>query len=252
MDGAAGPAEQIGREVLRFASVASTMDVAWEAAGRGAGHGTAVVAGVQTAGRGRFARRWVSDAGESLLMSILLRPGPRAAPLLGIAAALAVGDAVDALTGTACAFKWPNDVLLGGRKVCGILIEARADTGGGVTAVLGVGLNVNLDAAAHPELAETAASLRTAAGRTLDLAEVEQAVLAALRSRYRQCLDDPPGTVRDWASRLSTLGRRVTVRQRNGAVTGVAERVDEAGRLVLRLASGMRKTVSEGEVTLAG
>lgn len=252
MEGAAGPAEQIGREVMRFASVTSTMDVAWEAAERGAGHGTVVVAGVQTAGRGRFSRRWVSDAGESLLMSVLLRPGARAAPLLGVAAALAVGDAADALTGTACTFKWPNDVLLGGRKVCGILVEGRADTGGNITAVLGIGLNVDLDDAAHPELSESAASLSAAAGRTLDLMEVERAVLAAVRSRYRQCLDDPRGAVSDWASRLSTLGQRVTVRQRNGALAGVAERVDDSGRLVLRLASGVRRTVSEGEVTLAG
>ena len=247
-----GPAARIGCAVLRFASVASTMDVAWDVAGRGAGHGTVVVAGVQTAGRGRFSRRWVSDRGESLLMSVLLRPDARVAPLLGIAAALAVGDAVDALTGTACAFKWPNDVLLGGRKVCGILVEGRTDVAGDAAAVLGVGLNVDLDGAAHPELAETAASLRAAAGRPIAVAEAERAVLAALRSRYRRCIEDPSGTVRDWAARLSTLGRTVTVRQRNGATTGVAERVDGTGRLVLRLASGARRTVSEGEVTLAG
>ena len=112
---------------------------AWQLAEADAPHGMTVVAQEQTAGRGRFSRRWVSGEGDCLLASVLLRPPADAAPLLSIAGALAASDAVRALTGLACAFKWPNDVLLNGRKVCGVLTEVRADTDGNVIAVLGVG-----------------------------------------------------------------------------------------------------------------
>ena len=227
------------------------MDVTWELAGQGAPHGAAVVAKAQTAGRGRFARQWVSGEGESLLISVLLNPGAQAAPLLSAMAALAVSDAAEEAAGVACELKWPNDVLAGGRKLCGILIEVRADTEGGVSAVLGVGLNVNLNFAARPDLREAATSLAEQSGLRLDTQEVESVFLAKLRERYRQCVEDGPSTLADWTARLSTLGHRVTVRERNGAVTGIAEGVDETGRLIVRMASGARRALSEGDVTLA-
>ena len=246
-----GSADDIGRWVTRLDRVGSTMDVAWELAAQGAPHGAAVVAKAQTAGRGRFARQWVSGEDESLLISVLLHPGAQAAPLLSAMAALAASDAAEEAAGVACELKWPNDVLAGGRKLCGILIEVRADTEGGVSAVLGVGLNVNLDLAARPELQDAATSLAEQSGLRLDIQDVENAFLAKLRERYRQCMDDGPSTLADWAARLSTLGRRVTVRERDGAVTGMAESVDDTGRLIVRLASGARRALSEGDVTLA-
>ena len=240
------------------------MDAAWAMADEGAPHGVVVVARTQTAGRGRFSRAWTSGDGESLLLSALLRPPAPAAALLSPMGALAAADAAGEASGVRCELKWPNDVLVGGRKVCGVLVEVRADTNGVVTAVLGVGLNVNLDFGELPpppegegwgearSLRVTATSLAEQAGRRLDVREVESIFLARLRERYRQCVKDGPSLLAEWASRLSTLGLRVTVREREGAFTGVAERVDDAGRLIVRLDSGALRAVSEGDVTLAG
>ncbi len=238
----------IGGQVMRFQRVTSTMDVAWQLVEADAPHGMTVVAQAQTAGRGRFSRRWVSGEGDCLLASVLLHPPTDAAPLLSIAGALAASDAVRALTGLACAFKWPNDVLLNGRKVCGVLTEVRANTEGVVIAVLGVGLNVNLDPAEHAEIAEGAASLASEMGIEFAVADAEQAFLAGLRARYAQCLEAPQALVGDWSARLATLGREVTVRRQDGAVQGVAEGVDEAGRLLVRLASGDVRALADGEV----
>ena len=153
-----------------------------------------------------------------------------------------------ALTGLACAFKWPNDVLLNGRKVCGVLTEVRADTDGDVTVVLGAGLNVNLDPTKHADIAEGAASLASEMGIEFAVADAEQAFLAGLRERYQQCLDSPQALISDWSSRLATLGKEVTVRQQNGTVHGTAEGVDGEGRLLVRLASGDMRALSDGEI----
>ena len=238
----------IGGQVMRFQRVTSTMDVAWQLVEADAPHGMTVVAQVQTAGRGRFSRRWVSGEGDSLLTSVLLRPPVDAAPMLSIAGALAASDAVRALTGLACAFKWPNDVLLNGRKICGVLTEVRADTDGNVVAVLGVGLNVNLRPEEHAEIAEGAASLASEMGIEFAVADAEQAFLTGLRERYAQCLDAPQVLVGDWSARLATIGKEVTVHRRDGAVHGTAEGVDSEGRLLVRLASGDVRALSDGEV----
>ena len=238
----------IGGQVMRFQRVTSTMDVAWSLVEAGAPHGMTVVAQVQTAGRGRFSRRWVTGEGDCLLTSVLLHPPVDAAPLLSIAGALAASDAVRALTGLSCAFKWPNDVLLNGRKVCGVLTEVRADTDGNVVTVLGVGLNVNLNPAEHAEIAEGAASLASEMGIEFAVMDAEQAFLTGLRERYAQCLDGPQALVGDWSARLATLGKEVTVRRQDGAVSGTAEGVDDMGRLLVRLASGDVRALGDGEI----
>ena len=238
----------IGGQVLRFRRVTSTMDVGWSLAEASAPHGMTVVAQAQAVGRGRFSRRWVSGDGDCLLTSVLLRPPADAAPLLSIAGALAASDAVAALTGLVCAFKWPNDVLLNGRKICGVLVEVRADTDGGVIAVLGAGLNVNLHPEQHPEITESAASLASEMGIEFSVEDAEQAFLAGLRERFAQCLDAPSALIGDWSARLATLGGQVTVRRRDGVVQGTAEGVDGTGRLLVRLASGDVRALSDGEV----
>ena len=243
-------AAAIGSRIVRFRRVASTMDAAWRFADAGAPSGVVVVAGVQTSGRGRFSRRWESGEGDCMLASVLLRPPLEAARLLSVAGALAAADAAEREAGVACAFKWPNDALAGGKKLCGVLVETRARTDGSAASVLGVGLNVNLRPADHPGLAETATSLAAETGREFAPAEVERAFLAALRERYAQCLDDPQGLIADWSARLSTLGREVSARTREGALRGAAEGVDGEGRLLLRLASGESRALADGEVTL--
>lgn len=243
-------ASAIGARIARFRRVASTMDAAWRLADAGAPGGVVVVAGRQTAGRGRFSRRWESGEGDCMLASVLLRPPLEAARLLSVTGALAAADAAERAAGVAVAFKWPNDALAGGKKLCGVLVETRAHTDGSAASALGVGLNVNLRPSDHPSLAETATSLAAETGREFAPEEIEHAFLAALRERYAQCLDAPQSLIADWSARLSTLGQEVSARTRDGAQRGVAEGVDGEGRLLLRLASGESRTLADGEVTL--
>lgn len=249
-----GPAAVIGRHVYGYRSVASTMDAAWELAETGAAHGTAVVAGTQTSGRGRFERMWVSGDGESLLASVVLRPDASIAPLLTVIGCLAVLDAVRQLCGpqhaVRCAVKWPNDVHVGGRKLCGILAEGRIDTSGAAVAVLGIGLNVNMDLSQHPQLAGTATSLLAETGRATGLRLAGDTLFRSLDACYRSA--EPTAVVARWRKALDTLGKRVTVRGRDSTLSGLAEDVDAAGRLLLRTDDGALHVLSEGDVTLAG
>ena len=247
------PAAVIGRRVYGYRSVGSTMDAAWELADAGAAHGTAVVAGTQTHGRGRFARAWVSGEGESLLASVVLHPQASIAPLLSVIGCLAVLDAVRELCGPQfgikCAVNWPNDVHVGGRKLCGVLAEGRTDTTGAGVAVLGIGLNVNLDLAQHPELAGTATSLLAETGHATGLRLAGDALFRSLDGCYGG--GEPAALVTRWREELDTLGRRVVVRGRDATLSGLAEDVDTAGRLLLRTDDGVLHALSEGDVTLA-
>ena len=248
------PSTVIGQHVLGYRRVGSTMDAAWELAEAGAAHGTAVVAGTQTSGRGRFARAWVSGDGESLLLSVVLRPDASVAPLLTVIGCLAVLDAVRELCGpqysNRCAVKWPNDVHVDGRKLCGVLAEGRTDTAGTGVAVLGIGLNVNLDVAQHPELTGTATSLLAETGHATDLRLAGDTLLRSLDDCYGG--GEPAALVGRWRESLDTLGKRVTVRERDATLSGLAEDVDAAGRLLLRTDDGALHALSDGDVTLAG
>ena len=239
---------QVGGHVLCYRQVASTMDVAWTLDREGSAHGTAVVALDQTQGRGRFGREWVSRPGDSLAMSVLLRPPAVVAPTLSLAAGLAAVRAVAELSGAKATIKWPNDVRIDARKVAGILTEAQVDTQGVATVVIGVGLNLTLDVSEYEELRETATSLRAATGRDVTVTASADAVLRALDEAYRQAVTGPD-LVAAWREVLDTLGSRVTVRSGDGVVTGVAEDVAPDGSLVLRLDDGGTTEVSAGEVT---
>ncbi|MGB9724619.1 MAG: biotin--[acetyl-CoA-carboxylase] ligase, partial [Chloroflexia bacterium] len=157
----------LGRRVLYFPVLDTTMEVARKEARAGAPEGLLVLAEEQRAGRGRYSRRWEAPYGSSILASLLLRPAflpPERAFLLTALAALAIAEAVEGISGLPCALKWPNDVLLEGRKVCGILVELEGTAAGLEWAVVGWGLNVNVDFR-NSDLAGRAVSLAEAAGR---------------------------------------------------------------------------------------
>ena len=226
------------------------MDAAWELAEAAASHGTVVRTELQTRGRGRFSRRWVSDPSVSLLVSVVLKtPSIIVGPLLPVAATLAVRDAVQDVSGLDCAIKWPNDVHLDGRKIAGVLVEVRVDTRGEATAVLGVGLNVNLDLASHPELQETATSLLAATGQRHSLSAAAAALFPRLEETFAQ-MTRGDELVDRWRRSLDTLGSHVVVRQRDRAIEGIAEDVDGEGRLLLRGPDGTLHRLAEGDVSL--
>lgn len=225
---------RLGTPRVHHRSTDSTSDRARELASAGAPHGTLVTAGEQHAGRGRQGRTWSAPPGRALLMSLVLRTWP---PLLPIAGAVAVAD-VARLGGRAISIKWPNDVLLDGRKLAGVLGEARHQEG---WAVLGIGLNVAVRGADLPAgLRERAASL----GLRPDAVEPTLArLLQALEVRLAQ---PTAQMLADYRARDALAGREV----RWDGGTGIARGVDDAGRLLVELSDGSRTALDAGEVHL--
>ncbi len=234
-----------GRPLVVLDQVGSTNDRARELADAGAGEGTTVIARVQTGGRGRHGRRWVSPAG-GLWMSVVLRPGLPVPqwPLAGFAAALAAADAVQEVAGVSAGLKWPNDLVVAGRKLGGVLVEAA-----GSAAVVGVGVNADIDPDALPaDLRRTATTLRALTGTGVDLAALAARLLEHFEEYYGLLHQDPAAVVAAWRRRSVTLGQ--PVRTTGGReVEGVAEDVDGTGALLVRTEAGLVRVVA-GEVSL--
>ena len=239
----------VGHRIHYRETVGSTMDAARELAKRGAPEGVAVVAERQTKGRGRFDRAWVSPPFENLYLTVILRPDRALLPSANMAAALAVRQTAAEMTGANPTVKWPNDVRVNGRKIAGILIEAEFEGGEPTFALVGIGLNVNLDVSRHPEIADTAASLRSATGRAFEREAVLESLLRNLGEWQSRAKSGEP-LAPHWAASLETLGKRVRLRWKEGEeVEGVAESVDAQGGLTLVRDDGARLTVAAGEVT---
>lgn len=225
-------ASLLGHPRVHRRATASTNDLARELAARGAPHGTLVTASAQSAGRGRQGRVWSAPPDRSLLLSLVLRMP--FGDLLPLVAAVAVSD----VCGPDARIKWPNDVLLDGRKVAGILAEGRPQEG---WAVLGIGLNVALRVEdLPPELHDTATTL----GRDpSELEDVLRELLDALQRRLDEPTDD---LLRVYRGRDALRGRAITW----AGGTGVADGIDGAGRLVVALPDGGRTALDAGEVHL--
>lgn len=225
----------------------STNDDAREAALDGISEGAVFIAEEQSHGRGRQGRRWVQTRGQSLLFSVVLRPALdlKLWPLLSNMTAVAVAEAVSSLCGLEAATKWPNDVLVGGRKIAGILVEARAPE----FAIVGIG--VNLLQETHdfpPEVSGTAASLAMASAEAPEREAVLAAILNHLDDNYHLLLDGQAAAVVERQRRIeSTLGRQVVVDLGSEQITGEAVGLAPAGGLVIDTGTGQR-LVTSGEV----
>lgn len=230
----------------RLDTVDSTNREARRWAREGAPHGASVIARTQTAGRGRRGRTWVSTPGEGLWFSMILRLGipPDQYPLLPLAAALAAADACHAVTCAAIGIKWPNDLILDGRKIAGILVELEARC-----AVVGVGINVRQRAGDFPPgLRDHAGSLEALTGRPVSMEALESALRAALCARYER-LD----FLNEYAARSVTIGARVQVTSPDAVFAGVAEGIDETGALLVREdTTGAPRRVLAGDVSVRG
>ena len=238
----------VGHRIHYHRLVGSTMDVARDLAHQGEREGAVVIAEEQNKGRGRFSRVWVSPPGLNLYMTVLLRPKQEQLSFMNMAAALAVHQTVVDVTGITPTVKWPNDVRIDGRKLSGILIETEFDGDRLDHALAGIGVNVNLDVSQHPEIADTATSIRTAAGREFDRSEVLRSVLSNLDYWYSRVRAGHRLT-EDWARTLETLGKQVELRWREQVLEGLAESVDDQGNLTLLRPDGTRTVVVAGEVT---
>ncbi len=239
----------VGRNLRYYATTVSTQDAAREEAERGAPDGTAVLAEEQTAGRGRLGRSWVSPAGKNLYLTLVMRPPARRLRVLSIVSPLAIAEALEVAAGLSSRIKWPNDVVVGGRKIAGILIGTDLVGDAVKHALVGMGLNVNFDVETQPEIADIATSVRRELGRDASREELLAALLNAFEARYAEALEgDVP--FRAWRSRLETLGRRVQATLGDRVEEGTAEDVDAEGNLLIRRDDGSLATVEAGDVTL--
>lgn len=250
---------RIGARVHHAAVTTSTMDDARAGADRlgAAGCGDAWVAGQQTAGRGRFGRRWVAAPGAALLVTFHLCPASGShTPLLSAAGGLATAEAVEAACGLGVTLKWPNDVLAGGRKLAGILADARHGPRG-IEVFLGIGVNLREAATAGlpPEERSRATSIEGAGATPPDAGTLLAELSKALERCVGQIEAEPSAFVAGWSARLETIGRRVRLAAAGpeagaaGVVEGVATGVTATGELTLRLADGSERSFAAGDVT---
>jgi BirA family transcriptional regulator, biotin operon repressor / biotin---[acetyl-CoA-carboxylase] ligase len=243
----------VGRELDRLPSCGSTNDVARAAAANGAPDGYSVLADAQTSGRGQRGRTWLAEPGAGVLLSVVLRPQLAAgeSSVLMMLAACAGAAAIGSF-GLTPDVKWPNDLLLGGRKVGGILLETSFVGDELEFAIVGIGLNVNVDVARYSEIAATATSLSAEAGTPIDREAVAVALLRELDDRYRLIRGGRAEVVQsEWRRRLATLGRRVVLLDERGTgETVFAEDVEPDGALIVRRDDGSRRVVRFGEVSL--
>lgn len=234
-----------------FETLNSTNDLAKELAAQGAPEGAVVVAEAQTSGRGRLGREWDSPPGVGLYVSLVLRPmlPPMELPQITLTTAVAVVRAVRRVAGLAPGIKWPNDLLLNGKKLGGILTEMETESDRIRHVVVGLGLNVN-NPGFPPELAATATSLTLAAGRVFSRVHLLQAWLEEFEELYGCFLNQGfPEILEEWKSSAVTLGKMVTVRQGPREISGLALDVAPDGALLLRTANGELVRVTSGEIT---
>jgi BirA family biotin operon repressor/biotin-[acetyl-CoA-carboxylase] ligase len=242
----------VGQNVVYLPETGSTNDEARRLAEEGASEGTLLIADHQTAGRGRLTRRWEAPPGCCLLMSLLFRPdlAPNQVQRLTMICGLALADAIASETGLVVGLKWPNDVLLDGAKVAGILTEVGLTASRVDYVVAGIGLNVNLDRARLPaDLLVPATSLSQVLGQPVPRLPLLRAFLHAVERRYLM-LKGGHSPHAEWAERLVTLGKPVTVSGGGTVLDGIAQGVDADGALVVRLADGRLETVRAGDVSL--
>ncbi|HET7558789.1 MAG TPA: biotin--[acetyl-CoA-carboxylase] ligase [Limnochordia bacterium] len=235
-----------------YERVGSTNDVVKRRGAEGAPEGLLVLAETQHAGRGRLGRSWHSPSGKGIWASLLLRPrlDPFGVPNLTLLTAAAVAAAIEAECGLDARIKWPNDVLIHERKVCGILVEMAAELGVVGYVAVGFGINVDVPAAELAAVSDWATSL-AAAGCAVERSALLVRVLAEFERRYRAALQAGfAGVIAENRARSATIGRMVRVIEPHGEWSGRAEAIEDDGALVVVDRGGAARRVRSGEVSL--
>ena len=249
-----GTTRVIGRDIRVFERTTSTNDIIARLAHDGIREGAVVFAESQSRGRGRLGRLWISPARQGLWFSILLRPDlpPQSATQLTVAAATGLARAIALQTSLVPEIKWPNDILIRGRKVAGILTELTAELDHIKEVVLGIGVNVNLEAGElPPDLRKAATSLKIESGQAMDRAELAVAILRELDGDYERIRQGQFELVAaEWQQRCGTLGRGVSIRIGERVIRGRAESLDAEGALLLRTQHGRLERIIGGDVTM--
>ncbi len=244
-----------GREILYLDEVDSTNTAAKKAAENGAVHGTLVVSERQTGGKGRRGRAWDSPRETGIFMTLILRPNmaPVHASMLTLVAALAVADGIRECTGAESLIKWPNDIVMSGKKVCGILTEMSADPDCINYVAVGIGINVNMEEFPE-EIRGVAASIFTETGKKTKRSLLISAVMAAFERYYEVFMKttDMSGLLEDYNGKLANCGRTVRVLDPAGEYSGTAIGIDREGELLVEMEDTTVRRVLSGEVSVRG
>ena len=243
----------IGREIFFYETVGSTNTIASDLAEKTI-EGAVVIADSQQKGRGRLGRKWESPPGVNIYMSIILRPKiePKEATLITIMAAVACATALRRVTGLHVTIKWPNDLMVSDKKIGGILSELKTDHGRIISAIVGIGMNVNVGIDAYPaDVQEIATSVKNETGMSYSREVVISEILNEIDYWYKILNGMGKGILLlEWQKLTSTLGREVKVTVGKETFTGLAESIDSEGMLILRLPSGMLKKINSGDLTI--
>lgn len=244
----------IGQQLYYYEEIGSTNDEAFRLGTQGAPEGTVVIAESQSAGRGRLQRVWHSPAASNIYTSVILRPDLEAwqAPQLSIAAGVAVAETLNSFCPGKVVLKWPNDVLLNERKVCGILAQMKISAGGVEFVVLGIGINVNIKREQFPrDILDVATSLREACGREISRTELIISLYENLAKWYKQLLQKGFSPVRGkWLTMTAMIGRDVQVISRDEALSGRALGLADDGSLILLTTGDKEVKISAGDATI--
>lgn len=244
-----------GKQVVYFEETDSTNNQAKAFGEKGGAHGTLFVADKQSAGKGRRGRAWSSPSGESIYMTLLLRPEitPERAPMLTLVMGLSTAEAIRQVTGAKAKIKWPNDIVINKKKVCGILTEMTTEMMYVNYVVIGVGINVNQQSLPK-EIADTAVSLREVTGEVCRRSELIAAVLERFEVNYGTFLKnrDLSGLKEAYDAVLVNCGQEVKVLEPGNEYDAVAEGINENGELIVSLPDGQKKSIFAGEVSVRG
>ncbi len=246
--------KNLGKKIIFLQSVDSTNQEVKRQAVNDAPHGTVVVAEQQFMGKGRLGRMWSSPPGTGIWFSFLLRPQITPSEIAGItlAAGLGVCKAIRQFTGLNALIKWPNDVIVGNKKICGILTEMTAEDDRVEYAVVGIGINVNMTEFA-PEIRNKATSIAVETGSPINRADLFKVVLKWVEYYIDMYLTDiEKSIIPEYTSLCATVGRQVTVTRGNNILRGNAVSVDSLGDLNVKLENGKIIAVNSGEVTVQG
>jgi BirA family biotin operon repressor/biotin-[acetyl-CoA-carboxylase] ligase len=241
-----------GHNIVFYEKIGSTNDEARRFARKGKPEGFLVLSDRQTSGKGRFRRTWYSPGKTGLYCSLILRPPiplSKISPLT-ILAGVAVLKTIQNETSLTPLLKWPNDLLINGKKVCGILIESAPKKNNVEFAILGIGININNNEGQFPDdLSSSSTSLKIEGGKDINRERFLSSLMFYLEKDYIGCLnEDNKGTLQFWRQHNDTLGKKVTVNQGKRLITGLAKDIDETGNLLIQLDNGNMEKVSSGEL----
>jgi BirA family biotin operon repressor/biotin-[acetyl-CoA-carboxylase] ligase len=242
---------RFGSKIYTFETIDSTNSCARALAACWAQEGTVIIAERQTAGRGRLGRAWFANPLENLTFSVILRPTAPAEEvnLLPLYVGVAVADAINRTTGLAVQCKWPNDLLVGGKKIAGILLEGSLKESSIDFVVIGIGINVN-QREFPPELARKASSLALQSGHDFDREELFREIMRSLESHYRAMLRHGfGGIIPLWVERSGIIGRQVSVSQNGTVLTGTVKGLSGTGALIMEN-EGVERVLLAGDVCI--